>query len=96
MEKKVIKELQKFINTPFRYKDWAVFEESKLDYMLKDFMIDRMERNPYNALWDTILWLSDHFMFSKDKQIVMMSTISVLALYNMNLKERETAIKIQS
>jgi len=89
MEEKIIKEVQRFINIPFNYEEWNEFESKQLDFLLKDFVIDKMERSTYNALWDATLWLDRYFSFAKDKTYVILSEISVLWLFDAHLKMRK-------
>ena len=84
-----IKAIQKFINQCFRHEAWLKFEDTQMDYMLKPFFIEKTPKNEYNALWDTLLWLSDHYSFMDGKNLAATSSLSVTSLYNYNLTVRK-------
>jgi len=88
MSERLIKEIQKFLNAPFRYADLIKFLDKKKNFLLHKNIIDKTNEREYNALWDTINDLERLFLFGNKPQLVIGTKVSVLKIFNYNLSER--------
>ena len=89
MRENLIKVLQKFFNSPFRYKDAMNFLDKQKDFLLTPNVLNKTEEHEYNALWDTVLNLEKSFSYAKEPNLVMATRLSVLLIFDNNFKERK-------
>ena len=88
MKEKIIKDIQKFINIGFNYSQLLIFLDKQKDFLLKKNILEKTEECEYNALWDTILDLEKFFLFGNKPSLVIKARISILKIFDYNLKER--------
>lgn len=88
MKESLIKTIQKFLNTPFRYSDLLVMTDKQKDLLLTKNILYKTEDCEYNALWDTIIDIEKVFLYANATQLVISAEISVLGIFNRNFKER--------
>ncbi len=89
MKEKLIKEIQKFLNQPFKYSALLLFLDKQKDFLLQPNILDKAEEYEYNALWDTIIELEKYFNYAKETNMTIGCQLSVLGLFDHNLKERK-------
>lgn len=88
MKDGIIKSIQKFINSPFTYKDLLAMLDKQKDFILEKNVIEKIDDHTYNAIWDTILMLENHFSFANSEKYVIASEVSVSKIFDYNLKCR--------
>ncbi len=99
MKEDLIKNLQKFIDKPFFYKELLEYLDKQKDILLQEKVIEKTEKNDYNALWDTINDIEKLFSYAKEPNFVIgSSNISVLKRFNLNheLRKKYKNKKIKS
>ena len=84
----IIKNIQKFVNAGFYYSNWSDFEDKQIKLLLNPPVAEKIEKNKYNAIIDTIYWFDNHVCFVKNGNYIITSKISVNKLYQYNLKIR--------
>lgn len=89
MHEKLIKEIQKFLNQPFRYDELIKMLDKQKDFLLQKNVLDKTDDCEYNALWDTILDLEKFFLYGNEPNLTIGVKISVLAVFDYNLKQRK-------
>lgn len=88
MKEKLIKEIQKFLNAPFKYASLIAFLDKQKDFLLQKNVLDKTDEAEYNALWDAILDLEKFFSYANDPMLTIGAEISVLRVFDSNLKNR--------
>jgi uncharacterized protein YjcR len=88
MKDNLIKLVQKFINTPFSYLELLIFLDKQKYFLLQKNILEKTEDCEYNSLWDTMLCLEDFFSFANSNNLIIISEISVLSIFNSNYKWR--------
>lgn len=88
MKDNILKSIQKFLNSGFRFNDLQDYLKAHQYNILQSNIIDKFDKSEYNALWDTMLYVEDYFSFSKDKNLIIGTRISVLEVYRYCLKIR--------
>lgn len=88
MKENFIKDIQKFLNSPFRYAALLIFLDKKKDFLLQGNIIDKADELEYNAMWDTIIYLEGFFLYAKEPNLVIGVEISVLRVFDDKFKER--------
>lgn len=93
MKENLIKTIQKFLNTPFRYTELLKMLDKQKDFLLQNNILDKTEDCEYNALWDTILDLEKFFAYGNADNLVIGAELSVLLVFDTNYKERRKNFK---
>ena len=93
MKENLIKTIQKFLNTPFRYADLLVMLDKQKDFLLTKNILEKTEDCEYNALWDMIMELEKIFLYANAPNLVIGAEISVLGIFDRNFKERKENFK---
>lgn len=93
MKENLIKTIQKFLNTPFRYAELLAMLDKQKDFLLQKNILDKTEDCEYNALWDTICYLEKFFAYADAPNLVIGAEISVLGIFDYNYKERRKSFK---
>lgn len=94
MKEKLIKEIQKFINSSFRYSELLKFLDKQKDFLLQKNILEKLEDCEYNALWDTICYLERFFAYANAPNLIIGCELSVLKTFDSNYKERKKNFKI--
>ena len=89
MKEALIKTIQKFLNTHFWYAALLIMLDKQKDLLLTKNVLDKTDDFEYNALWDTIIELEKMFLYANAPNWVIGAEISVLKVFNDNLKERK-------
>jgi hypothetical protein len=88
MKENLIKTLQKFLNSPFRYVELLNILDKQKDFLLTKNILEKTEGYEYNALWDTISDLEKTFLYAKAPNLAIAARISVLGIFDRNFKNR--------
>lgn len=88
MKDNLINAIQKFLNTPFYYSALIVMLDKQKDFLLQKNILDKADDCEYNALWDTICYLENHFAFAKEPNWIIGCEISISKLYNNYYNQR--------
>ncbi len=89
MFEKLIKEIQKFVNTPFRYADLLLLLDKKKDFLLSKNILENSDEFEYNAMWDMIIDLEEQLLILEGENLVILSTISIESIYRYHLNIRK-------
>lgn len=89
MKENLIKTIQKFLNTPFRYSELLKILDKQKDFLLTKIILEKTEDCEYNALWDMIMELEKIFLYANAPNLVIGAEISVLGIFDRNFKERK-------
>ncbi len=95
MKEKFIKDLQRFLNQGFRYKDWQLFFEKQQIFLLQENIINKTEKCEYNSLWDVLFVIDQHFALLNKDNLSIGTECNVTAIFNDNLKYRQVAISVK-
>lgn len=93
MKDNLINNIQKFINSPFKYSDLLIFLDKQKDFLLQESILDKTEECEYNAIWDTIMDLQKVYEFANKSNLIIGTKYSVLTLFNYNYKCRTESKK---
>lgn len=88
MKENLIKTIQKFLNTSFRYSELLAMLNKQKDFLLQNNILDKTEDCEYNALWDTICDIEKYFVYANKPNLAIGAEISVLGIFDYNFKER--------
>lgn len=89
MFEKLIKEIQKFINTPFRYSDLVILLDKKKDFLLSKNILENSDEFEYCAMWDMMIDLEEQLKILEDKNLVILSEINIQEIYRYHLNIRK-------
>jgi hypothetical protein len=89
MKEKIIKEIQEFINRPFKKKDLISFLDKQFNFITQDSINDKFEKNEYNALFDTLDTIKNKYYFLDDNLVCVTVDYSILLVFNTHLEERK-------
>jgi hypothetical protein len=95
MNENFTRDIQKFINTPFKPSALYSFIDRKKDFLLKSGIIDNCEKNQYNAMWDVLCDLESYYNFLKghsDNLACLTNDLSIEKMYKYNLIVRTYAV----
>lgn len=93
MKDNFIKEVQKFLNTPFRHSDFLLFIDRQKKFLLKPDLIIESEQHEYNALWDLLEELERMFAYGKNPDLIIGAAVSAQSIFDFNFKLRESKTK---
>jgi len=88
MKDKIIKSLQKILNSQFTYQELFNVIDTNKDFLTQSNIISKTDESEYNAIWDTIICIEDYFRFAKHKPIITTSSISVNKIFEYNYDQR--------
>ncbi|MES2287890.1 MAG: hypothetical protein V4547_19535 [Bacteroidota bacterium] len=86
MKEQFISKLQKFISVPFTYENLCIVIDKQRDFLLTKNIMDKTEPNELNALWHTLDDLKEYFSFANEKGVVIVTQVSVLLIFDINIK----------
>ena len=89
MKENLIKQIQKFLNAPFRYSDLLIFLNKQKNLLLQKNILDKTDGYEYNAIWDTILEVEGIFKYADAPNLVIGCEMSVLKTFDDNFKSRK-------
>jgi hypothetical protein len=95
MKENLIKTLQKFLNSPFKYAELLVILDKQKTLLLQENVILKTEECEYNALWDTVLEIEKNFAIFNKPNLVINTEFSVTILYDHNFKSRQKYVTNQ-
>lgn len=90
---KTVKRLQDFFKKPFFFSELDSFCDTQQLLLLDANISSKMPENEYNAIFDTIFYLMEHFRLLEDKAIL--TQISVSKLFSYFLETRNNAVKLE-
>ena len=88
MKESLIKLIQKFLNTPFKYPAFAAFIDKQKDFLLQPNILNNTDQHEYNAIWDTINDIELKLKYAKETDFTIGAQFSVLKMYEFNLNSR--------